>query len=263
LLPLLHYDGRFFVLTLSQNEAHLYETARHSIGEWELPAVNAPEDDGGDKSLQHFSYRAPSQGRGETGETMYHGQGASGDRDKDDLLEYCHAVDRSVVQALAGQSAPLVLACVDFLAPIYALANNYPHLVVGCIAGNYDRAPLDELRDTAWAFIEPHFEHFRRQALANFDRVRGGDLAQEEPEQIVSAADEGRIATLLVDRELCRSASANGRAAKATVTGATSSPELVGVVERAAAQTILHGGEIVALSEMPTDSSPVAAVLRY
>lgn len=264
LLPLMHYDGRFFVLALSQNEVHLYETTRHTIGEWDLPAIKAPVADDPDPQMQHFSYRSPSQGRGNTGETMFHGQGASGDRDKSDVLEYCRAVDRSVCTALAGQSAPLALACVESLAPVYAKANNYPHLVVGCIAGNHDRAQRDELHAAAWAMVEPHFEQLRQQALANFERVRGGDLAEVNPNHIATAAEQGRIATLLVHDELCRAAGTNHReASRQTPADGMSAPELVRAIESAAAQTILHGGEVVALADTPTEESPVAAVLRY
>ncbi len=90
-------------------------------------------------------------------ETVYHGHGGPSDRVKTDAVRFFQRVDSVVGRVLRGQRAPLVLACVGYLAPLYEVANSFRHLVKGTVPGNPDRWNEDELREHAWTIVEPYF----------------------------------------------------------------------------------------------------------
>lgn len=133
LLPLLSGDGRFYVLALSQNEVRLLQGTRYSVSEVDLEGVPASltealRYDDPEKRLQfHTSTRTPG-GRGERPAT-FHGHGTGSNDAKANILRYFHQVDEGLHDLLRDEQAPLVLAGVDYLLPIYKEANTYPHLV--------------------------------------------------------------------------------------------------------------------------------------
>lgn len=262
LLPLLRADSRYFVLALSQDDARLFEATRHSIRELELPAIERAELDGVEQVQQYHAHRAPSQGRGATGEAIFHGHGGPDDRSKTDILQYFHRVNRSVNHVLQEQQAPLVLACVGYLAPIYESANSYGQFVKVKVPGSPERWSLDELRRHSWQLVEPHLLQDQQRALKEFERERGNMRASESVRDIVLAAAEGRVKSLFVTQ----GARSWGRV----------DPQLQAVhlcddekdadeelLDYAARETLANSGDVHVLDDIPMTDSPVAATFRY
>src|SRR5687767_7735657 len=54
-------------------------------------------------------------------------------------------------------SAPMVLAAVEHLVPVWRHASTYPHLVDETLAGNPEGLGSHELHAGAWAVVEPLF----------------------------------------------------------------------------------------------------------
>ena len=138
LLPLLSGDGRFFILALSQNQVRFLECTRYSVREVELPS-NVPKSraealkyDDFERQLQFHTRTPPvaSPGSGERG-AMFHGQGVGIDDAKERILEYFQQVDHGLHEVLRNEHAPLVLAGVEYLLPIYKEAATYAHVVEG------------------------------------------------------------------------------------------------------------------------------------
>ena len=73
---------------------------------------------------------------GGTGMAMVSGHGGVADDTKDNLLKYFRLIDRGLHDLLRDERAPLVLAGVEYLFPIYREANTYPHLIEEGIPGN-------------------------------------------------------------------------------------------------------------------------------
>ena len=172
ILPLLHADGRFFVLALSQDSARLYEATRHSIRELELPAIEWAEVDGADRTLQSHTHHAPAiGGQGGASRAIFHGHGGPEDRKKEDVLNYFQRVDDAVRQVLPNERSPLVLACVEYLAPLYESASNHNGLLNVTVSGSPERMKLDDLHQKAWLAVEPHFRRHQDEAIKRFAKT--------------------------------------------------------------------------------------------
>ena len=168
LLPLLRSDARFYILTLTQEAARLFEATKYSIREIELPQLQRLEVDDTEQPLQFHAHRAAAHGKGDSDTAIYHGHGGPADRAKKDALKFFQTVDRAVTGVLQGQRSPLVLACVGYLASLYQSANSYGHLLNDKVPGSPDRWSDDELRDHAWKMVEPHFRDNQEKAWQQF-----------------------------------------------------------------------------------------------
>src|SRR5690606_388741 len=113
-VPLLGSDARFYILALTQSTARLYEATRYSIHELGLPPLEA----GGARvdAAEQVLLSAGAETSDDALSQLHVGQS---EQTKADILNFFHRVDREVGRLLRRQRAPLVLACVGYLAPIY------------------------------------------------------------------------------------------------------------------------------------------------
>lgn len=200
LLPLFSDAGRFFLLALSQNEVRFFLCSRHSASELEPEGVPGSLDealkyDDPEKQLQ-FHTRTPAAGGDRA--AMFHGHGGGMEEAKKNIRRYFQQVDQGLRGILREERAPLVLAGVDYLFPIYREANSYPHLVEPGISGNPEGWKAEELHGQAWKIVEPLFLEAREDALAQYEQLRGTGRTSNDPGAIVQGAYEGRIDTLFV-----------------------------------------------------------------
>src|SRR6516165_6911066 len=201
LLPLLSGNGRFFVLALSQKAVRLLQGTRHSVSEVDLKGVpeNLAEALLTHEAKQPFSFygRRAGEGAGSWG-GIFHGHGVGIDDSKEELLHYFQKIDRGLHPFLKVEKAPLVLAAVDYLQPIYRRANTHPQLLEQGIEGNPDRLSSGELHDRAWPLVKPLFEEAQQRAAAQYRQLAGTEHASGDLEAVVAAAYEGRVETLFV-----------------------------------------------------------------
>jgi hypothetical protein len=264
LMSLLAGDGLFCVLALSQNEVRLLRATRHSVGEVELEGVprsltEALRHEEPQKQLQFYTGTSESRGRRSA---VFHGhhpeEGA-----KEAILRYFRQVDSGVAEELKGQRAPLVLAGVSYLLPIYREASAYPHLLEEGISGNPEEMKPDELRDRAWEIVEPRFAEARREAAARYRQLAGTGLTSADVSEVVPAAYYGRVDTLFVAKGLQRWGYFDPKTATAYVHDQPARGD-GDLLDLAAVQTFLSGGNVYVTDpeEMPA-YGPMAAVFRY
>ena len=159
LLPLFTNNGHFYVLAISQNEVRLFEGTRHSIGQIDLPEGTPqslddalPYDDL-EKQLQ-FHTGTPQGG---ARSAMFHGHDAGDEGQKVRIERYFNLVDASLREMLQAQRAPLVLAGVDYLLPLYRKVSEYGQIATDGITGSAERMRAEELHEQAWRIVEPYF----------------------------------------------------------------------------------------------------------
>jgi hypothetical protein len=258
LLPLLTGDGRFFVLALSENEARLLAGTRSAVHVVNVPGMPAGVRDAlryDDPQREVGSHAAERGGPG--ARVVVHGQGIGAEVQKERLGRYLHAVDGAVRRSLREQQAPLVLAGVGYVRAMYRDINTYPRLLEAGINGSPDRTSSEELHARAWALVEPVFERDRDGAAAAYREALGTGRASASLEDVLTAAEAGRISVLFVPA---------GAHASAGVSSADEGQELGGgdPIEQAVVGTILNAGTVYAIPdhEMP-DRAPVAALFRY
>ncbi|MDO9532671.1 MAG: hypothetical protein Q7O12_11165 [Deltaproteobacteria bacterium] len=268
LKPLLAFLGgnEFFVLALSQNEVRLFEGSRFGLSAIDdLEGVPKSLADAlkYDELIKQVQFRTGIGVGGARGEraAMFHGQSA--DDAKDKILRYFRQIDQGLQDFLREEPAPLVLAGVEYLLPIYKEANTYPHLLGEGITGNPEGVSPDDLHRQAWALVEPHFKQAQEQAAARYRQLAGTGKTANDPREIVPAAYHGRVECLFV---------AVGRqqwgdydpAASEVIVHPEPQPGSFDLLDLAATQTLLHGGAVFAVdpAEVPGESL-LAAVMRY
>jgi hypothetical protein len=269
LLPLLSGDGQFYVLALSQDEVRLLQGTRYSVSEVDLrdlpeSLAEALRWDDPERQLQfHTSTRAPSS-RGKR-PAAFHGHGVGANDAKENILRYFHRIDHALRDLLRDERAPLVLAGVDYLLPIYGEASTYPHLLRQGVEGSPESLSAKELHERAWAIVHPLFRAAQNEAAARYSQLAGAGSGQtcNDLRKGVPAAYQGRVETLFValgvQRWGCFDPDTNVTQLHEEVQAGDED-----LLDFAAIHTLLNGGTVYAvdLDKVP-GRSLLAAVLRF
>ena len=270
LLPLFTGDGQFYILALSQNEVRLLNGTRDSVSEVDIGQVGGSLAEAIPSVNHQMSMQLHSSGStggmSGSGSVTFHGQGGGSDESaKKELLRYFRLVSDGLTEFLQGDRAPLVLAGVEYLLPIYKEANTYPNLIDTVIKGNPDLLSADELHKSAWDILGPHFQAAQAEAVAQYQQLAGqaSERVVDTLEKIVPAASDGRVETLFV---------ATGVLQWGVFDPVTNEIELHSqqeagdepLLDLAAVQTYLKGGVVYAVEpEKVPGGASAAAVLRY
>lgn len=266
LLPLLCGDGRFYVLALSQGRVRLFAGDRDGLRAVALPGVPASLADAmrlDDREEQLQLHETGLARPGARPAAVFHGHGIGADDAKDRILRFFREVDRGVRAAISDAHAPLVLAAVHYLVPIYRAASTHPHLLEQSLHCNPDRLDPVTLHQRAWAVVGDRFQWHQRAAAVQWRRLAGTGLAVSDLPQVVLAAVGGRVETLLVPMNVERWGVADASGAAVEVHEQVR-PGDVDLLDLAMVETLRHHGKAYPLdpAELPDDRRP-AAILRY
>jgi hypothetical protein len=263
LLPFFTGDGVFYILALSQNKVRLLQCSHYGAREIDLTGIvpTSIAEVNHHETERQQSHHTGRSGNGES--TVFTGQNI-GDQAKNNILRYFQQVNKGVHhQLLKEENAPLILAGVDYLHPIYRTANTYPHLFDKGITGNPDEWSAKELQKRAWEILEPFFEKSLKEAAAEYRQLAGSGHTSKDILEIVPSAYEGGVELLFV---------ALGVQEWGTFDLKSNSIDLhenlqscdVDLLDFAAAYTIMHGGTVYAVkSEDVPGGTPAAAVFRH
>ncbi|MEA5551315.1 hypothetical protein VB713_10060 [Anabaena cylindrica UHCC 0172] len=262
LLQLMSGDGTFSVLALSQNQVRLFQGTRYHLDEVELTNVPtniaaALQYDDPEKSLQ--AHTGSSKGNS----AVFHGQGAGNEDHKNDLLRYFRQVNNGLESFLKTQQAPLILAGVDYLLPIYHEANTYPHLLPDGITGNPETLALEELHTQAWQIAQPYFDLAKVSTISHYEELKGSEKTANTIEKVVTAAYLQRVETLFVpiDKNVWGVFNPEGNSIQIHAQQETGDEDLL---DLAALHTLTNGGTVytVEQGDVP-EHKAIAAILRY
>lgn len=266
--PLLHVfskDGKFYILALSQNEVRLFQGTRYSVSEVGLEGVpknlsEVLQYDDPEKQLQLHA-TAP----GGTGEraAIFHGHGVGIDDAKDNILRYFHQIDHGLHNLLPEERAPVVLAGVEYLFPIYREANTFLHLMKKGITGNPEGLKPEDLHKQAWEIVEPYFLKTQQEAADQYIQFAGSERTSNDIKVIVPAASDGKVDLLFVAVGIHQW----GTFDPDTLTVHLHQEPETGdedLLDFAAIQTMLNGGTVFAVEpEKVPDEAPIAVLFRY
>lgn len=191
--------------------------------------------------------------------------GTSSDADsKDEYLAHFFAdIDRAVGVALKGSSDPLVPVGVEHEVALYRKVNTYPHLVAPGVHGAPDGLHGGEMHRRALELLDRLAADPKFEGLADFDKRVGTGHASIQIQDIVAAAYAGRISHLYFQENARYPGVFDAVRVRVKRTeDPLDSP--VDLVEAAARQTLLQGGEVRMLpgAAMP-NGVPVCALFRY
>jgi hypothetical protein len=246
----------FFVLALSQKHVRLLRCTNHSSEEVTL-GKDVPKD-----LEEWLSTRSPTAApdhglkRTPTGNFT-----STQDRDNLDqhIANFFNRIDEGVFEALRGETAPLILAGVEYETSMYRGINRYAHLAERDVHGSPESLKGGELHTRALEIAREALEEPMRKALQLFERLGGSERVTFKPREVVEAAAAGRVSHLFVKEGATYPGGWDKSTLKVTSQGA--GEDLLNI---AALQTIRNGGEVwVTNAANVPAGGPVAALLRF
>jgi hypothetical protein len=266
LLPELVKGRGFYLLALSQKNVRLLRCTTRSSEEVALPADVKADFEGWmnqakpDHTAVYNAMAAAAQGG--SGPNALAPKGADQDTKREYLSHFFKQIDRGVNQLLKGRSEPLVLCGVEYELPIYREVNHYPRLLPVDVRGAANSLKSGEMHSRALAALQTAYSAKVDEALAEWNHRAGGG-ASNRLKDVVTAAHDGRVVTLLVSdsQEQTGIFDEATHQVKGRATGSTEDEDLV---NDAVVQTILHAGDVLVAphAKMP-HGSPLAAIFRY
>jgi hypothetical protein len=262
LLPLFSGDGRYFVLSVSMRENHLYLASRHTMSEIRLP--NAPANI--DEALQYdqperqLNYHATESG---SARVAYHGQEREDRYEKKHMVRYLRRLDDAVHRRLATEHAPLLVAGLDHIAPLYQTVSTYPYTYHTTVSENPDGMSLDDLHSKSWETVREEFTSALQEALSRYNDLSSSDTTTDNVRKIVPASYNSRIDTLFIPSDAhVWGCYRPGESDVEIHEDRRNDDE--DLLDLAAVQALLHGGTVYAVSRSDIPSgAPTAAILRY
>ncbi|OUL23435.1 hypothetical protein BV378_21040 [Nostoc sp. RF31YmG] len=272
LLPILNGNGRFYLLALSQQDVRFFEGTHYSINEVEVENLPKSLEQAlnQDETAKEGQFRIATSKGGTANSFVqpgaFHGQG-SPDRDQhqEEIRQFFFVIDKALHEKLRDETAPLVIAGVEYLLPLYRQANSYQHLMEEGITGNPEILSAQELHDKAWPIVEADFQKSQQEFMERFQQLFGGDSdkATNDLKQIIPAAYYQRVDSLLVavGQQQWGLFDPSSETVYLHEEKETGDEDLLDLV---ATHTLLNGGTVYAVPpEQIPYSTPVAAIFRY
>jgi hypothetical protein len=269
LLPALAADGAFHVLTITADEVRLFDASRFALSETasdDLPEALGEVTGEGD---YENPVQAPPVARPHTAGISIGNAQVYGDSPEDwrkgRLVEYVRRITSALEDRLAADAVPVVLVADAETGGHFRKLTNLGPLLAGVVETNPAAMDPAALHEAAYALVQPRFDADRQVAHERFAALHGsGDArAVADMDAILSAAEEGRVDTLLLAEGTSlpgdHDETSHEVAINQEVAEAGGDP-----LEAAAVRTLRKGGNVYILSDekMPEGSS-MAAILRY
>jgi hypothetical protein len=265
LLPLLAGQQTFWILTLSQNQVHLFTASPYGIEAVEVPGLPTSMDEalnytGADRGSQVHSATNVRLGKEAA---VFHGQGGQPDTRKDELMQYFRLIDAAIAPVVRRTSDPVLLAGVGYLLPLYRQVSHLTQLSTAELAGNWDHLTAYQLHQRALPVVEPLMRQQREAAAAKFRQLLGTGKTSENLREILPAARHGQVETLFVDAH-ARQWGALAKDGEEVDLHETPHKGDEDLLDLAAVETLTHRGTVYSVEREELPSGAVAAaVLRY
>lgn len=261
LLRLFSQDQQFYVLALSQNAVRLLAADPHSVSEIDLEDTPTSLEDalGHQLSEQQLQFHSGDAGA----DPVYHAQGSGQDDIKPEISKFFSLVDKAVTSRIGAERRPLVLAGVEYVLALYRGVTDYQPVLDKSISGNHDHTSAEELRASAWEIAASYFQTAVEQTVERYRALAADGRASAQLEDIVAAAVDGRIDTLLVargERRWGRYDPGDRRIERHE----EQSPASEDLLDLAAVNTYMQSGQVfICEPHAIPDRAPAAAIYRY
>ncbi len=278
LLPLLSGDGdgHFYILALSRKNIRLLSGSRFRVEEVDLESQGVPtsftEALGDLKQIQmqaSTSSKTPHRfSMGPRGGPMFSAH-ATGEPNLDaELRNYFERFDDALGRIDIDRKAPVVLAGVEYLLPIYRnAATTFQNICEDALRGNMEGEKAEDLHAAAWEIVEPHFLQERGKAAERFGDLTGSGRSSTDLNEVLPAAHDGRVESLFVARGVRVWGSYDGgENRKIKLQSGDDGPRNGNedLLDLAAVQAYLNGGKVFVVDQQEVpEGKQLAAVFRY
>lgn len=266
IFPYFRGSGHFYLLALSENDVRLYRCTRYGSEEIEVDGMPRSMSEAlwHDENEKTHTEVGPGRNvRADRRTVFFYSGGADANFTDNQKIRFLKAVDRGLREFLCDKRAPLLLAGVEELLPVYKTANTYPHLLNAIVPGNPDRVDPEDLRKRAWEIVEPLFTSKVQANRNRFSQFLGTGLASDRLESVATAAYHGRVDALFVARGV-RTWGRFDYDTQAVEIHSAYQPGDQDLLDFAAAYTLLKGGEVYAVTPGAVPGGgQIAAAFRF
>lgn len=264
LVPVLSTNEYFYLLVISKSQVKLFKA--DAFGMEHVPVTELPQ--GGLDEVKRLSDKDATTwrtgSRGGTGGANFHGIGGGNPDEKTNIGTYFEFVDDILFKVIFNkENAPLLLAGVEYLIPIYKSVCDYHNVWPDALTGSHEHEDTNSLYEQAMKLMQPYFGERKKKALNQYGNKSATELTSSIVPDVVSASYYGRVSHLFVQK---------GAHSWGTYDEMTTefqfhqTPDEGGddLIDNAVEKTLMTGGEVFVLEkeEMPADSA-IAAIFRY
>lgn len=264
LLPAISNKEEFYLLVLSKKDAQFFHGNAFRLERLEVEGLPNGMDD-----VIHFEEKEGEQllrqgGKGGKGSANFHGHSDGQPDEKTNLAVYFQEVDRTLfTEVLHDKNVPLVLAGVEYLIPIYKSISKYGNIAETAITGSQEHQNTLELFTKCREILAPYFKQEVNKALQNYYNQIATALTSSMPDKVIPASHYAQVSDLFI----CKDEHIWGRFDQVENKLEIHLQKQDGdecLINKAAAQTYLHGGAVHLLDKekMPKESI-IAAFLRF
>lgn len=202
LIRIFQSADRYHLLGLSRKEFKLFEGNRYGFDPIELgPDITTTVEEAlGDQYTKPYVSAGAYGGRG--GMAMFHGQGGKKEAIEIDIENFFRFVDRLVLEEFSKPTGlPLILVALDEYHTVFKDLSHNPYLLGKGIKINYEALDIKDLKTTAWEKLEPLYIEKTKELVDSFENARAQDLGSDDLVQVIRAATENRISTILLESD--------------------------------------------------------------
>ncbi|MFC7300399.1 hypothetical protein [Cognatiluteimonas weifangensis] len=264
LLRIVQSADRFQILGLDRHRARLFEGNRDRMQEIELaPQVPRTVDQVVTREVER-DRASRTYGRIEPGAMGRHGASdVKQDAIDVETEQFFRQVDRAVLEYHSRATGlPLLLAALPEHQRLFRALSVNPQLIATAIDVNPEALTPEQLRERAWQLLKPWYLQRLAGMLKAFAAAQAAQHGSTDLSDVARTADEGRVATLLLEagRRVPGRIDAAGAVAFAQPDAAADEDLLDVLGER----VLRSGGEVLVVpAERMPGTSGLAAIYRY
>lgn len=260
LIRFLQSADRFQVLGVSREKIRLFEGNRDALHEVTLDAaVPRIPSEVSQGDAKEFQISAWASAPGTPG--VHFSKGSKSDIEDNAATRFLRGVDRAILEHHSRPTRlPLILAALPENQSFFRAIARNPFLLPDEVAVNPDAVSTDDLRDRAWAAMEPHYRKRLAGLVDMFGSARANELGDDDPERVAASAVAGRVGTLLTETD---------RHIPGRIDPETGAIDLGGnavddVLDDIAELVLNNAGQVVIVprEQMPTKTG-IAAIYRF
>jgi hypothetical protein len=258
---------RYQVLALSLDAIHLFEGNRYSLVKIELPD-DFPTAMGavlGEELTDKHTTVASYGGVGGTSANMHHGHGGKKEEADSDAERFFRVVAHAVYDQYSKPSGlPLILATLPEHHFLFNQVNKNPFLLLKGIDINPEAVSIEQLTELSWKVMQPIYIKKLETLAEKFNQAKAGGLGSDSMDQVLEAAEAGRVDTILLEAHRMIAYRSRNKATDTFEMEDLTQPVLDDQLDEVGELVHKMGGTVVM---MPKDQIPsqtgLAAIFRY
>jgi hypothetical protein len=200
LIPCMACKEYFYLLVLSKQKCKLFRADAFGMKYVEVEGL--PEDVMSVKRLSDKDASTVRIGTSTTSGANFHGMAGGNPEEKDNIAVYFEAVDDVLFKEVFNkENAPLLLAGVEYLIPIYRSACDYHNVCKESLTGSHEHDEIHALYAKAREIMEPLFAQPLDKALTMFANQSATQLTSSIAADVIPAAFYGQLSHIFVKKD--------------------------------------------------------------